>query len=431
MALSAPVKAVALVVFLAAIAGATYGVSSFVGDTVESQLYSVTPTRALSNATPGNEVSYVVTVSNRGTASTDVVVEVAGAATGRSAVTTIRGNSTVGVFVTVSVPEGLAPGEHALDVRLLEGERVIRTRAGLLTLRVMPEAPGLEPGDSAEVIYVGRLTATGRVFNTNDPVLLEVPFPKTDTYRFSQGLLPFQTAPRPNVVSGLYEGMLGMQPGEHRSVSFGPEKGYGNATDEQPEPREERLQREITLVNDAQRVARATFDEYILETRQGQPSDFEAGDTFILNQQGNDWPYQIVSITPQVVEYRLAAVVGESYTVYPFWPNASVVTSINETQVSFRTTPTTQPGQAFTMRAYWPQMSTVREVTEDEIIVRHSPPVGYSYTSITQLGQPREATIKEVSEERIVVAYPSPNPLAGRDLTFDVILVSLTKGASR
>lgn len=430
MALSAPIKALALVVFLAAIAGATYGVSNYVGDTVASQVFSISPARGHANATPGQDIAYVVTVGNRGTTDRHVQIEAVGVATGKSALTTIRANSTAGIFVPVRVADALAAGEHALDLRILEGDDAVRERKGALTLTILPEAPGLEPGDSAEVIYVGRLTATGRVFNTNDPAIVNVPFPKTDSYRFSQGLLPLQTAPRPNVVPGLYEGMLGMQPGEHRTVSFGPEKGYGNATEEQIESREEVVVRDLTLLNDVQRVARATFDEYILETQQGRPADFAPGDVFTLEQNYNDWPYRIENITPQVVEYRLAAAVGEVYTVYPFWPNTSVVTGVNDTHVSFRTTPTTAVGERFTMKAFWPQMTAVREVDETRVIVRHSPPVGYSYTTVTQLGQPREATIKEVLEDRIVVAFPSANPLAGKDLTFDVILVSLTKGSA-
>jgi len=219
-----------------------------------------------------------------------------------------------------------------------------------------------------------------------------------------------------------------MQAGEHRTITFGPEKGYGPATEEQIEPRDEVIPRDITLENEVQRVARETFDTYVVESGQGRPQDFAVGDIFTLNQNGNDWPYRIVSMSAQAVEYQLAAEVGQRYSIYPFWANGSIVEDVNETHITFRTTPTTQVGQAFTMRAAWPQMTALREVNETHAVVRHSPPVGYSYTIVTQMGQPREASVKEVTETRIVVALPSPNPLAGRDLTFDVILVSLQKG---
>lgn len=427
MALSAPVKALALVVFIAAIAGATYGVSMVTGDTVGSQLVTATLSRAEANATPGHDVTYFVAVNNRGAATRDVVVEIDGIVDGRSEMVSVRGNSTGGIFVTVQVPEGTPEGEHALDVRLLDGTELLRERSGAAVLRILPPAPGLEPGDTAELIYTGRLTATGRVFNTNDPELLAAQFAKTDNYRFSQGLLPLQTTPRPNIVPGLYEGLLGMQPGEHRTVSFGPEKGYGPATEEINESRDEVIVRDLTLVNDVQRVARATFDTYITESRQGDPTSYQPNDTFTLEQNGNDWPYKVAEIDDEVVGYRLAAVVGDAYTVYPFWPNASVVTSIDDDHVSFRTTPTTAINETFTMKAFWPEMSAIRDVNETRVIVRHTPPVGFTYTMVSQLGQAREATIKEVSESRIVVAIPSPNPLAGRDLTFDVIMMTLDK----
>lgn len=428
MALSAPVKAAALLLFIAAIAGATYGVEKVVGSTVESQLVSVSAARAELNATAGHTVTYLVSVTNRDVAARDVSVRVSGAGLeGESEITTVRGNTTVGVFVPVTIPESVPEGEHALDVSVVSGERVVREREGALTLRVLGAGPGFEQGDAVDATYMGRLSATGRVFNTNDPAIVGVAFPKTDSYRFSQGLLRVQTVPRPTIVQGLYEGMLGMQAGETRTISFGPEKGYGPASEEETFPRDEPLAREITLTNDAQQVPRATFDAYINESGQGDPSAFQAGDVFLLNQNGNDWPYRVVDLSATVVQYKLAAEVGQAYTIYPFWPNASVVAAIDDDNVTFRTTPTTEPGAVFTMKAFWPEMSTITSANETHIVVRHSPPVGFTYTSVSQLGQPREATVKSVDETQIVVAMPSTNPLAGKDLTFDVTVLSITK----
>ena len=429
MALSAPWKAVALVVFLAAIAGATYAVSSYVGDTVESQLVSVTAARSELNVTPGSDVSYLLSLTNRDVASRDLSIEIVGYAVGKSETVTVRGNTTVGVFVPLHVSDEALEGEHRLDVRVVSEGKTMREREGLLLLNVLPEGgEGFAPGDSAEVLYLGRLSATGRVFNTNDPALQNVAFAKTDNYRFSQGLLPLETVPRPNVVTGLYEGMLGMREGEHRTISFPPEKGYGPATEETREPREESIVRELTLVNDAQRVPRETFDTYVVESGQGVPEDFQAGDIFLLEQNGNHWPYRIVNMTDQVVEYKLGANAGEAYTIYPFWANASIVQSINDTTIVFRTTPNSEIGQPFTMKAYWPEMSAHVADNDTAATVRHTPPVGFTYTTVSQLGQPREATVKEVNDRDVIVAIPSANPLAGKDLTFDVIVVTLTKG---
>ena len=427
MALSAPVKALALIVFIAAIAGATYAVNSYVGSTVESQLVSVTTPRATLNATGGHNVTFVVNVTNHDVATRDVVIEVRGVASGVSDPASVLANSTAGVFVTLAVAADAAPGEHPLDVRIVSNGHTARDRAGFFTLRILPPAPGLATGDAAEVIYTGRLTATGRVFNTDDAALFNVPFPKTDSYRFSQGALPMQTGARQNVVPGLAEGMIGMQPGESRTLSFPPAKGYGPATEEKTEPRDEVIVRDLTLVNDAQSVPRATFDSYVNETNQTANAPFHVGSVFKLNQNGNDWPYRITNMSADSVSYKLAAVQGDAYTVYPFWANASIVTAINDTAVSFRTTPNTAIGQNFTMREYWPQLTSMRAVNDTVVVVRHSPPVGFTYTMVSQLGQPREATVLSVSEEKIVVGLPATNPLAGKDLTFDVTVLSLAK----
>jgi len=425
--LSTPVKALALVVFLAAIAGATYAVQTTLGNSVETQLLSVVATRDAVNATPGHNVTYLVTVANRDAVSRDVVVEAHGVASGASPLTTVRGGSNATVFLTVSVPSGLGPGDHDVDVRVVSEGRVFREREGLLSLRVLPAAPGFAIGDVARASFTGRLAATGRVFNTNDRDLVGLNVPKTDSYAFSDRVLTVTTSPRPTVVQGVYEGMLGMQPGETRTFTFPPEMGYGAATDEEVFARDDILPRELTLDNVVQEVPRDAFDAYVEETGQGAASNFTPGKTFLLEQNRALWPYRIVNMTNESVQYQLGANVGDAFTVYPFWENASVVSTINDTTVVFRTTPTTPIGDPFTFRVFWPEMSSVASVNETSIAVRHSPPLGYSYAHVGASGTPRQASIKEVSEQRIVLAIPSQNPLAGKDLTFDVTLLSLDR----
>lgn len=427
MALSAPVKALAFVVFIAAIAGATYGVRDVVGDTVESQLVAVSTPRAVLNVTPGHNATYVITISNRDTATRDLTVEIDGVASGRAATTSVRGVSNATVFVTVEVPASLAAGEHELDVRVLSGDRAVRERTGLLTLRVLAPGVGFEVGDVAETYYTGRLSATGRVFNTNDPILVGLGFPKTDSYRFSQGLLPIASDPRPNVVQGIFEGVLGMQPGETRTLSFPPELGYGPSTQEESLPRDDSLQRNITLRNDIQRVTREEFESFLNESQQRKAGGYQVDDVFMLDQNDDLWPYRVVTISEEIVEYKLVANPGDAFTIYPFWPDGSVVAFSNDTHVGFRTTPTTQVGEKITVKQYWPLMSELKSYNETHISIRNSPPVGYTFTEVSQLGQPREATVKELSETRILVALPSPNPLAGKDLTFDVTVLSIEK----
>lgn len=429
-AVQAALKLVALVVFLGAIAGATYGVQVVLGDGTLSQSVNAEPVRGTLNATGGHAVTYAVLVHNRGDADLDVRVGVSGlGATGESDVRTAPANGATVLFVPLQVPQDASQGEHALDLVIRDGEgNVLREREGLLKLRVLGEAPGFAEGDSASVIYTGRLSATGRVFNTNDNALLDKPFPQTDNYRASPGLLGVTTVPRVSVVAGFYEGMLGMQPGESRTISFPPEKGYGNATIEEREERDERIDRAFELELETEAVARDVFDGYVAETGQGEGAGFEAGEVFVFTQGANRWPYRIEAINETTVTYTLAVQVGERYTLYPFWENGSEVASVNETHATFVTTPTTGEGETFTARSHWEGMTEVKEVTETEIVMRHSPPVGHQYeVSQGSFQPPRRYTVTEVTEEEIVVVTPSTNPLAGQDLTFDVLLVELTK----
>lgn len=430
MVLSTPVKALALLVFLSAIAGATWGVQSYLGDSTEGQLVNAFPARSTLNATGGHTVTYALTVHNRGDAPRDLVAGIAGPGIdARSDTRTVAAGGNVTFLVPVEVPADIGPGEHPLAALVLSPEgATLRERAGALTLRILSPAPGFEAGDEAEVIYTGRIATTGRMFNTNDPVVAALNVPKTDTYRASPGLLPVRSLPRPSVVEGFYEGMLGMQPGESRTITFGPEKGYGNATTTETQPRDETLEREFVLELETESVGRDVFDGYVAETGQGQGASFEAGENFIFEQGTNRWPYRIVSINQTTVLYRLNASVGQDYTLYPFWQGASKVEDVNETHTVFRTTPTTDVNETFTMRSYWSNMSAVREVTDDSIVVRHSPPRGYQYqVSQGQFQAPASFTVQDVTETEIVVATPASNPLAGQDLTFDILMVNLRK----
>lgn len=425
--LSTPVKAIALVLFIAAIAGASYGVNQVLGDTIEAQIFSVSSPRALLNATGGHTVTYLMNITNRDAAARDVVIAIDGIAEGQSAVTTVRGGSNAAVYVSVDVPADVSPGTYPLDVSVIQDGRTLREREGALDLVILPDAPGFEDGDLAEAVYTGHLTATGRVFSSNDAAIIGMPVLKTDNYRFQQSLLRVVTAPRATVVEGLAEGVIGMQAGESRTVSFPPEKGYGPATEDQRLPRDDVLRREISLLNEPHRVPFSAFEQHINASLQGDARSYETGDVFFLEQNENQWPYLITNLTDQFVEYKLAANVGDAFTIYPFWANASVVTAMNDTHVTFRTTPNKAPGEKITVKEYWPLMSELLSYNETQIVLRNSPPVGYTYTMLTQAGQPREATVVEVTDEYVRTALPSQNPLAGKDLTFDVLLVAVEK----
>lgn len=444
MALSAAAKALSLVLFFGALAGATYAVSQSIGGVqVELQPIVIEPIQTERQATPGHAVSFLISVDNRGASERRAHVEIDGAARGRSPEVTIPANSSIAVFVPVDVPAEAAVGEHALTVRVLSEERVLRSRENAVQLTVLPAAPGVEVGDRAEIRYVGRYADTARAFSSNDPELVGAAFLKSDQYQYNPAVLTVSTQPR-NVIQGMYENVLGMQPGESRTFTFGFEKGYGPPSENTSVPRREVIERTLFAKNEVQRVARATFDEYITESGQGAPSDYAVGSTFTLAEEQNTWPYRITGITEEVVEYRLDAQIGDKFTLYPYWPQGSEIRAINETRVEFYTTPTTQPtregecpprdagagANCFTMRPEWPQMSGLDAAPNaTQIVVRHDPPVQYPYT-MTQGGETRQVAVAEVTATEIIVAVAAQNPLAGRSLTFDVTVLSVTKPPS-
>lgn len=540
MNLSTPAKAIALVVFLAAIAGATYGVRVYLGDSLGGQLVAGDAEQEVLNATPGHAVTYAVTVENRrddeavflatltgpggvtgtsapqvvaagksatvlvpvdipaGTppgdhalrltvasadgstsrayeeaatlhvlapdevlmgsvaqdalnataghqityavtlqnrrddASADLVATLAGpeGVAGTSARQTVAAGKSATVFVSVDVPAGTPPGDHPLRLTVATADgSASRPFDDAATLRVLAPADGFQPGETARVVYTGRLASNGRVFNTNDLKLERLDFPKTETYRFSAGgSFEVRTSPRPSVVQGFYEGLLGMQPGETRTVTFSPEKGYGNATIEETVPREEVIERRETITLPTPALTVDEFAGFLTDTNQGVPGDYEVGETVRNEREGEVYVYRITEKTADQVKLILHLEVGERHTLHQQWSNASAVESVNATHAVFVTTPTTAPDEAFTFHPHWPDMSRIVRVDDESIVVRHDPPVGNTYTQGGFQGT-QEYTVVSVGDDVIVVSTPSTSPLAGQTLTFDILLLERLPGA--
>lgn len=372
---------------------------------------------------PGHTAAVLVEVTSATPGRANISLEAFGERSEASLA--LRANASAGEWVTVHVPEGTPPGVADATVRVDVGGGSASARPGTIQVRVLGEGPVVEPGDVALVYYVGRLAEDGRAFNTNEPGLEEARFPLTDSYRFSEGAFTVETSP-PTVVEGFYQGLLGMQEGETRLVTFGPELGYGPATREQVQPREESIPREVTLDNAPQRVSRATYESYVNESGQGDADGPTPGDTFTLEQGANEWRYRVVHATETEVSYVLAPELGDARTLYSFWPGASVVTAIGDENVTFRTTPTTGD-TPFTLHAYWPDATVVAGVNETDIRVRHSPPEGFTFVRADERGQPEEAKVVSLTEESIVLAVTDPNPLAGKSLTFHIRVAALRK----
>lgn len=426
-------KAIALLVFLGGIAAATYGVQNVIAPAGSPSVAAASSLRIdavhpLVNATPGHDVTFYVVVTNRGEVARTLVANVSGdgiAGSAPEAIVPAASNETF--LVTLSLPKDITVGTHNLRATISTPDgSITRTRSDLLTLRILPPLPGYDATSKATAIYAGRLAASGKVFNTNDAALTATNFPKTDSFQPSSGELPLSAAT--SLVEGFIDGVTGMQAGESRTFTFGPDKGYGNATTTRDLPRVEPIDRAFPLRVHRPPADRASFDSFINGTQQGDPRTYRAGDLFHSAPGVNTLPYRIVSINATTVVYELAAKVGDEFTIFPFWPNASKVVSVNETTALTLTTPTSAPGENFTYYAYWPGMTQLASYNDTTILVKHTPPVGFKFTLPQTQAQPAtDARVHDVTADSIVISVPSNNPLAGQYLTFDVYFTSLTK----
>lgn len=414
MNLSAPLKALALVVFLAALAGATYGVQQVIGTNVEGQLLRAEPVRPEVNATPGHAVTVPVVVDNRDTSERAVFVALAGEGVeGRSARVPVPGGKGAMAFVPVTVQQGLAPGDHKLAVRILGDDGgTLRETADAVTLRVLAPGQGYAAGQSATYFYVGRFTDNGQVFTTNDAALQPLPFPRAPDFR--PGVLP---------PAALLDALVGAQPGESRTVSLPADKAYSNVTEERL-PRTETLARRESLALPEARLSDADFADYLNETNQSRPEGYKAGDVVTNVRDGETLRYRILSMEAGEVSLRLQVQTGERYSLYSFWPGASVVESFNDTHADFVTTP--PEGDApFTYHDYWVNMTRVASYDEQSIVLRHDLPVGHKYSRAqSQFQPPVVYTVRSVTDDDIVVTSPTGNAFANKAVTFDVRMVS-------
>jgi hypothetical protein len=415
MNVSAPLKALALLVFLAALAGATYGVQQVIGTNVAGQVLRAEPVGDTLNATPGNTVAFPIVVSNRDADARNVFVALSGEGIdARSSLLPVAGGKGSLAFVPVAVPAGLAPGDHALDVRILgEDGATLREAPDAVTLRVLAPGPGYQAGQDARYIYTGRFTQNGAVFTTNDAAMQTQPFLRAQDFR--PGVLPPAT---------LLDALVGMQPGESRTFSLPADQAYGNVTEETI-PSEEILPRRESLPLPTADLSDADFASYLEETNQTRAEGYKVGDTVTNVQDGETLRYRIIRMEGGAVSLRLDVAVGEGYTVYGFWPRASVVDGFNETHAEFVTTPTTDETQPFTFFSYWPDLSRVASYNDTDIVVRHDPPVGHKYSrTASQFQPPVVYTVRSLTDREIVVTTPTGNPFANQAVTFDVRMQS-------
>jgi FKBP-type peptidyl-prolyl cis-trans isomerase 2 len=426
---SALLKALAFVLFLGALVGASWGVSAVLGDKTGQKVLAIAPLHPTLNATAGHNVTFPIRIDNRGGGDPAVRASLeAFGGTFRSPLVNAPAGGNRTVFVTLLVPEGTAPGAYPLNVSLLDEQgAVLRTRPDALTLGVLPPGAGFSNGQHANLTYTFRLADTGSVYESNDRALAGASFQKDASFA-GVSAAPY-VAPRSDTFLGLYEGLLGAQPGESRTITFGPDRGAGNATQETAEPRVLTLERNQTLPLPGTTLAEAQFQQFLEGSNQGNASDYKAGDVIhTQSPNGDPVPYRILAINQTEVRLVRDVHVNETYTLFPYFPSASRVVATNDSSVTFYTTPDVHVGDNLTVNDYWPQMSQVVSLNDTTIVIQHNPRVGLQFPKQTQ--DPTQPTItftvKALTDEQVVESTPNPDPLGGRPLTVDFTVLSIS-----
>ena len=108
---------------------------------------------------------------------------------------------------------------------------------------------------------------------------------------------------------------------------------------------------------------------------------------------------------------------GLELTLYQSWPNATVVTRLNDTMMWIKTTPPDDKMNSFTWKeidlygyeiSYWENSSSVTTLNETTIIVTHNPTIGQKMEFISG-GSQVEYTVVNITSDKINVSYELPD----------------------
>lgn len=432
---NALLKAVAFVVFIATLAGASYGVGALLGDKASAQALRADPLDASLNATAGHAVTFPVKLQNRAGEQRDVAATITGLGqTARSAFVTTKGGANQTVFVTFQVPAGTATGSYPLNLSVVDAAgATLRTSVDALRLEVVAPQPGLRPGQGAEVRYTIRSAENGLVYESNDPALAG------QTFAHSATFFGVSAAKGPSVVyPGWREVLYGTQQGESRSVTFGPEKGAGNATIEESEARILTLERNETVQLRTRTAPLDAFAQFLQSSGQGNISEKKVGDVItIRSSSGESNPYRITALDNTSVTLLPDVHVGEVYTIYSYFPRASRVTAVENESVTLYTAPedrtddanvkTYHVGDNLTVYPWWPQMSQITSVTNDTIVIAHNPTLHLQFARPSQDPNAPQITytVSRLSDTEIFETTSNTNPLAGKAITVDFTIVKI------
>ena len=264
------------------------------------------------------------------------------------------------------------------------------------------EGGTIDEGDCAQVHYIGKYASNETVFDSSyededaktggKPLKVFVSLnrsksPPEGYSNYSSGL-----------IEGFMDGLIGLEQGETFTIGpIPPEKGYGVKPEEGDviSLSEEEVGQEFTL-EFYKILINASVELVPEQLRQGIQGN--RTDVYVLR----DKSYEV----------------GDKITLYPSWPNATVVTKINETNIWYETRPSEEEMTDFTWIEsnpylgnvqYWANSSSaVIDKEQNNITITHSPDVGQTMSYPT--GQQRiDYTVVDLTEDKVNCSYTNPS----------------------
>jgi len=416
----------ALVIFLGVLGGSFYAAEKAFGHGPPAGVaggtgasgFSLVAVEPVLNAAPGTTVTFPVDARG-GTGETGYDVQSPWPANASSE-PILPASASGAAWIPVVVSPDAQPGPQRVVVKARTGNA---TATLPLTVNVLGPGPVAAIGDTVQVDYVGRFD-NGTIFDTSIQSVAQASFDKPEGFTRQQWQpLRLQLGDSAGTITGFWRGILGMQEGQSKTLRLAPELAYGNATQDISVPRTQDVPRLSQVFQRVQHVPRNLLGSYLNASSQ-------AGDQIhVADPQGNNRTYVLEQLDSGNATLRWLVAMGDNFTVFPSWPNMSHAAVVTNDTVQFRTDPGALNGTV-TWFPFWPSMSRLTAVNETTITVTHNPPVGFAFALPSRNGPPSQARVSEVGPTTIIVQAPNEHPLAGKTLTFDVTVRSLTKAGT-
>ncbi|MHB8606049.1 MAG: FKBP-type peptidyl-prolyl cis-trans isomerase [Thermoplasmatota archaeon] len=437
------IKAVAFLVFVALVGGATYAAYGAIGSTgTVPRGIVVEPVRAEVGAAPGDDVALGFDVKNGGDATERVTLSVLDAAGMDAGATTrflIAAGDGSGGFLTLHVPLGVPPGPRVVTVLATTEQAPVKRSTTTVTLDILPGTePIVRAGDTATVEYVGWLS-DGTIFGSDIATYIDSAIPKATAFRGTPGNFSVDTNlsnPASRTVPGFTEGIIGMHKGSTRSFVLTPDQAFGNATLEENRNRVDHALRVVELPRAPLNVSVSVFGQHINDTKQGDPASFKANSTFIFDQPPNRWTFRILCINgvsaptfkgtcdANTVTYIPDPPLGDAFHVHRGVNLTSLVTAKNETTLTFTAEDPAPLNGTFTFYDYWPGASKLIAKNATALTIENDPAVGTEFTDSSS-GSPVAYSVARLDAEHVVLSRANTQPLAGQTLYFAVTVLDV------